>query len=156
MEHQHTVLPVLAMQTCKYKCRYISTHSLPLHHMEESGWPLLCQGKKSQFPSLRSAPEPFWAFLSTWESPVTAGSHGSYPSLYTNWALPFPNQNGIHQWILVINFPVSIFMKIHSIFLGVLHRDKQINGYMKWLNRRSTGMQMCLYIVQRNIIHHSL
>jgi len=30
-----------------------------------TGWPLLCQGKNPQFPLLGSAPEPFWAFLST-------------------------------------------------------------------------------------------
>jgi hypothetical protein len=134
VEHQHTALHVQAMHAHKHEWRCSSTNSLPLHHMEESSQlhrlATSLPGKESPVPIIRVSPR---AILGIFEHKNLPSLREAKPwmirlisqSLY--WALPFPNQNGIHQWILVINLPLSFQLT----FLCVLHTNKgrQTYGY---------------------------
>jgi len=57
---QHTALPVQATQTHRRKCRCSSTHSLALHHKQETGQlhrlATSLPGKESPVPIIRVSP----------------------------------------------------------------------------------------------------
>jgi hypothetical protein len=142
-EHKHTALPVQAMQTHKHECRYSSIHSLPLHHMEESGQlhrlaATSLPGKESPVPIIRVSPRTILGISEHINISRHCGKPNpewyiSYPSLYTNWALPFPKT----KW--------NISMNMSYILSTINFHENPFNISCCFTNRYMERFQQAIY-----------